>query len=92
MPEWTRAMSASGTGRRLAPTPPAWGPAPVVAVPAATTRTSSPSMTWLMRRSRRPTLETRAPAPAPGSWPARRARTTASVRRAIPTMKWVMTT
>ena len=84
MAEWSRAMSANGTGRRLAPGPPAWGPAPVVAVPAATASASRASIASLTRRSRRPTFETGAP--ARGSWPARMARTTASVR-AIPTMK-----
>ena len=38
---WMRVMSDSPMGTRLAPLPPAWGPAPVVAVPAATAAISS---------------------------------------------------
>ena len=37
---WMRDMSARPMATRLAPLPPAWGPAPVVAVPAMRARVS----------------------------------------------------
>ncbi len=73
---------------RLAPLPPAWGPVPVVAAPAARTSTVMATRARLSHRGRSPT----ATRPRPGAWPASRVRTTATANSAMPTMKWVMTT
>ncbi len=85
---WIRVMSSRPMGIRLAPLPPAWGPVPVVAAPAASTTTMRPTSN---RVSRSAPVET-ARTPRPGPWPARRVSTTATASSAIPTMKWAMTT
>ncbi len=83
-----RVMSDRPMGTRLAPLPPACGPAPVVAVPAATATISRTRYTRVRRRTRRVT----AGVPRPGPWVDRRQSSTDTASRAMPTMKWVMTT
>ena len=81
-------MSSSPMGTRLAPLPPAWGPAPVVAVPAASTTTMRPRSA----RASQSALGATVRVPRPGRCPASRVRITATAKRAMPTMKWVITT
>ena len=81
-------MSSSPRGIRLAPLPPAWGPVPVVAAPAASTTTDSADQRPAEPQGT-PAPRQRSPArPVPGP----RVSTTATASRAMPTMKWVMTT
>ena len=47
---WMRVMSSRPMGIRLAPLPPAWGPVPVVAAPAARTTTTMATRTRLSQQ------------------------------------------
>ena len=85
---WIRDMSGRPMGTRLAPLPPAWGPAPVVAAPAASDHHEQGQEDPGQAHE----AATPPACPARGAWAARRQSTTATASRAMPTMKWVMTT